>query len=295
MEVACQLNTISRSLHMIKIHILTILLIMVGINAWARTYTTSFPLTENPISENGNWINGATAGIDWGDVSTTPGQTHPHPGLARYADATALLMGAWGPDQSAQATVYVNNAYNFPEVEFRLRSTLSPHVCNGYEITFSLAPNSYLLIVRWNGPLGNYTVLSNPSGTQYQAKPGDVVKATIVGHVITAYKNGVQMGQATDTTYITGNPGMGFNEQANGDYGYTNFTVTDGIAATDGEVVKAQVKAQPSSKSCLTLLKAPHTGVYIRVESITGRGGKSSMRIFNLKGREVSQKVIQPY
>jgi|SRR5271157_1887389 hypothetical protein len=277
-----------------RIHILAAVLTIVGLNVWGRTYTTSFPLTESPISENGNWINGATTGIDWGDISTTPGETHPHPGPARYADATALLTGTWGPDQSAQATVYINNAYNFPEVEFRLRSTLSPHVCNGYEITFSIAPNSYLLIVRWNGPLGNYTVLSNPSGSQYQAKAGDVVKATIVGNVITAYKNGVQMGQAADSTYTSGNPGMGFNEQVNGDYGYTNFTVTDGIAATDGEAVTAQVKAQ-ASKRCLTLLRAPRAGVYIKVKGSAINDGTSSTRFFDLSGREISQKLIRSY
>jgi hypothetical protein len=275
-----------------RIHVLTVVLIMVGMNSWARTYTTSFPLTESPISESGNWINGATTGIDWGDISTTPGKTHPHPGPARFADATALLTGTWGPDQTAQATVYINNAYNYPEVEFRLRSTLSAHVCNGYEITFSLAPNSYLLIVRWNGPLANYTVLSNPSGSQYQAKAGEVVKATIVGHVITAYKNGVQMGQATDTTYTSGNPGMGFNEQVNGDYGYTNFTATDGTLATDGELPAAQVNRQPS-KRCLTLLRAPRAGVYIRVEDAGEKGGKTNTRIFDLFGREVPPRFIK--
>lgn len=277
-----------------RIHILTTILIIVGLNVWGKTYTTSFPLTENPISENGNWINGATTGIDWGDVSTTPGETHPHPGPARYADATALLTGTWGPDQSAQATVYINNAYNFPEVEFRLRSSLSPHVCNGYEITFSLAPNSYLLIVRWNGSLANYTVLSSPSGSQYQAKAGDVVKATIVGHVITAYKNGVQMGQAIDSTYTSGNPGIGFNEQVNGDYGYTNFTVTDGIAATDGEVTAAQVNGRPSNR-CLTLLRAPRTGVYLRITNESENGGKGNARFFDLSGRELSPRFIKAY
>jgi hypothetical protein len=167
-------------------------------------------------------------------------------------------------------------------------------VCNGYEITFSLSPNSYLLIVRWNGPLGNYTVLSSPGGAQYQAKAGDTVKATIVGNVITAYKNGVQVGQATDTIYKTGNPGMGFNEQANGDYGYTYFTATDGITATHSELPKAQVQKKPVYR-CLTLLRAPRTGVYIRVEGAGEKAGKTNARIFNLLGHEISPKVVRRY
>ena len=182
-----------------------------------RTYSTNFPLTESPISEGGNWINGSTTGLDWGYVSTTAGQTHTHPGTASYADATALLTGTWGSNQMAQATVgsIVNACTSdncYPEVELRLCSTLSAHVCNGYEITFSLKSNdkAYLIIVRWNGPLGDFTYLLNQSGSKYQAKTGDVVKATVVDNVISAYKNGVLMGQATDSTFTTGNPGMGW-------------------------------------------------------------------------------------
>lgn len=202
-----------------------------------RTYSTNFPLTESPISEGGNWINGSITGLDWGYISTTVGQTHTHPGTASYADATALLAGTWGSDQEAQATVgsIVNACTSdncYPEVELRLRSTLSAHVCNGYEITFSLKPNAkaYLIIVRWNGPLADFTYLVNQSGSQYQAKTGDIIKATVVGNVISAYKNGVLMGQATDNIFTSGNPGMGFNEQSfNGDYGFSSFTASDNL------------------------------------------------------------------
>ena len=200
-----------------------------------RTYSTNFKLTESPISEGGNWINGSTTGLDWGYISTTPGQTHTHPGTASYADATALLTGTWGPDQMAQATVgSIADACMkdkcYPEVELRLRSTLSAHRCDGYEITFSLKPDggAYLIIVRWNGPLADFTYLLNKQGSEFQAKTGDVVKATVAGHMISAYKNGMLMGQATDSTFTSGNPGMGFNEQSyNGDYGFSSFTASD--------------------------------------------------------------------
>lgn len=204
------------------------LALFLAAGAYGRDYATSFPATENPVSEGGAWLNGAKDGLDWGDVSITPGKTHPHPGPARYADATALLAGAWGPDQSAEGRVWTGDPHNYPEVELRLRSRLSPHVCSGYEITFSLTPNAYLIIVRWNGPLADYTYLANLNGSQYQAKAGDLVRATIAGHVITAYKNGVKMAEVTDTVYASGNPGMGFNEQKNGDYGYTSFAASDG-------------------------------------------------------------------
>ena len=59
--------------------------------AQAMSYSTTFPLTENPISEGGRWLGGASVGLDWGDIGTTPGQTHDHSGPASFADATAIL------------------------------------------------------------------------------------------------------------------------------------------------------------------------------------------------------------
>ncbi len=222
-------------------------LLLLAPSAQAQTYSTAFPLTENPISEGGKWINGGTTGIDWGDISTTPGQTHDHAGTARYADSTALLTGTWGADQMAQGTVYAGSTYNYPEVELRLRSSLSAHQCSGYEISFALSPNAYLIIVRWNGPLANYSILQNLSGPQYSVSTGDVVKATIVGSLITAFKNGVVMGQATDSTYPTGNPGMGFNEMVNGTYGYTSYSASDAIAGGSPPTVAAAAQAAPAA------------------------------------------------
>ena len=203
-----------------------------------RSYTTTFPLTENPISENSNWINGQTTGLDWHDMSTTPGLAIGHQSGTSYTDGTALLTGSWGPTQTVQAVVHAVNPKDscYQEVELRLRSTLAAHVCTGYEISFKATKTSgaYLIIVKWNGPLGDFTTLVNTSGAQYGVTSGDVVKATIVGNVITAYLNGAVVGTATDATYATGSPGMGMNLETgdtscigtNGDYGYTSFTAT---------------------------------------------------------------------
>ena len=38
-----------------------------------NSYTTNFPLTENPISE-GKWINGNDTGLDWANVRSTVGR-----------------------------------------------------------------------------------------------------------------------------------------------------------------------------------------------------------------------------
>jgi hypothetical protein len=203
-----------------------------------RSYTTKFPLAESPISENATWINGQTTGLDWHDVSTTPGLAIGHQSGSSYTDGTALLTGSWGPTQTVQAVVHTVKPMDpcYQEVELRLRSALKAHSCTGYEISFKATKTAgaYLIIVRWNGPLGDFTYLKRSDGAQYGVADGDTVKATIVGNVITAYLNGVPVGTATDSTYAMGNPGMGFNLETaaasclgtNGDYGFTSFSAT---------------------------------------------------------------------
>lgn len=204
-----------------------------------RKYMTNFGLTENPISERGKWISGRGVGLDWADVRTLQGfafgtQTATvttAPG--QYDDSTALVAGPWDPDQAAEATVRTRNPHPkaYEEVELRLRSTLTPHRATGYEITFRClkSPKSYCDIVRWNGPLGSFTYVKQGRGSQFGVGTGDVVKATIRGSVITAYINGVQVLQGTDSTFQSGSPGIGFYVEnapgsVDGDYGFTSFT-----------------------------------------------------------------------
>ncbi len=201
------------------------------------TYTTHFPGTENPISENGRWTNGKSPGLDWADVETVPGLAFgTQSGSDGYDDATALLKGTWGADQSATGTVYSRNQRGgkvYEEVEIRLRSSLSPRRCTGYEILFRClkTSESYAQIVRWNGPLGDFTYLADQKGARVGISHGDVVKATAIGNVITAYINNVQVAQAADSTYSSGNPGMGFFLQGaaglNRDYGFSSFSASE--------------------------------------------------------------------
>jgi hypothetical protein len=89
-------------------HIYLLISFSIATGAFGTTYTTNFPLLENPIYEQGAWISGGVAGINWTNVRTTPGialGTMPGnaSGDAQYADSTAVLAGTWGPDQTAQA------------------------------------------------------------------------------------------------------------------------------------------------------------------------------------------------
>jgi len=205
-------------------------------------YSTNFSYSENPLSDHGKWINGKSSGLDWSDVSTENGHAIGHQkGDVRYVDATALLTGKWCADQKARAKVYVGTTSreDYPEVELRLRSSLSPHTCNGYEIAFSAAgktPNAYLILVRWNGPVGDFTYLADLHGPEYGVTNGDVIEARINGSILTAYLNGIQIAQVRDTVYKSGSPGIGFNFDwvdkgkatgANEGYGFSEFSASD--------------------------------------------------------------------
>jgi hypothetical protein len=199
------------------------------------SYSTNFAATESPISDDGHWTNGKVTGLDWANVNTTPALAYgTETGNNGYDDSTAVLTGTWGSNQTVEATVHsVNQTDNvYEEVEIRLRSALSSHVATGYEINFRCSKTSaaYVQIVRWDGGLGKFTYVATQGGVGVQ--DGDVVKATIVGNVITAYINGAQVVQGTDDTYTTGNPGMGFFlGGATGintkDYGFSTFKATD--------------------------------------------------------------------
>jgi len=91
----------------------------------AAGYSTTFPLTENPISESSQWTTGKAVGLDWSDVRTTPGLAFgTQNGSTNYNDSLAVLKGTWAANQSATATVHTLNQQSgntFEEVEILLR------------------------------------------------------------------------------------------------------------------------------------------------------------------------------
>jgi hypothetical protein len=221
-----------------------------------RSYSTRFRLDEDPISEGGIWINGRKDGIDWTDVVVKNGVAYG--GLSRmniaesrveqgnldvstsdgvtpigdYDDPTAVLAGIWGKNQHGKAKVFSRNQTEkyFQEVQIRLRSTIIPHRCTGYEVFWRClkTENAYAEIVRWNGEIGDWTSLQRFTGPQYGVMDGDVVEATIFGNVLKGFINGVEVISAADDTFDTGSPGIGFNfgvGNTNVDHGFNFFEV----------------------------------------------------------------------
>lgn len=202
----------------------------------ARTYSTAFPATENPISEGGNWINGGVTGLDWNNVYTSGGFAGGvGPADVAYSDPTAVVVGSWGPNQSVSAIVFVSSATSsyFQEVELRLRTTITAHSITGYEINCAVTgSHSYLQIVRWNGPLGDFTYLAS---SDHSCGNGDGLAATIVGATINVFLNGELVDTVTDSTYKTGDPGIGFNygcDSTYADFGFASFSATDQVRST---------------------------------------------------------------
>jgi chitodextrinase len=201
--------------------------------AFSTSYTTNFPMAENPISEGGIWTNGGQPpALDFTNMQTTPGLafgTMP-PWSVNDNDSTALLTGVWGPNQTVTATVQAAGDFaNGMEIEIRLHSAFAGHSCTGYEITFAAA---YIEIVRWNGAINDFTVLASNTSPNWSL-PGAALKATISGSTIAAYINGVQVVTATDSTFPSGSPGMGAFISAGGDpilsnLGFSSFSATDG-------------------------------------------------------------------
>lgn len=170
-------------------------------------------------------------------------QDAPTAGTTR--DGGAVLTGTFSANQYAQGTVYVLDltGTSFPEVELFVRRSITAHSNIGYEIAFSVLSDGseYLLIVRWNGAQGNYTVISNDIAAGNGAVHGDVIRAEISGTTLTVKKNGVTVKTISVLTdrdgnplaeIVSGNPGIGHNSEESGgthnnQYGFSAFSAGD--------------------------------------------------------------------
>jgi chitodextrinase len=268
-------------------------------SASSGSYNTTFLLAENPISEGGNWTNGGAIGLDWTDVQTTPHfafGTMPGEasGGAQYADSTAVLNGAWGPDQTVQATVSVTNASAsssvFEEVELRLHTTITAHSITGYEINCSVSTASghnYVQIVRWNGPLASFTLLD--ARANGPCVNGDILKATINGSTITVYLNGNSLFSVIDSTYGTGNPGIGFFLQGttgvNANYGFSQFSASDGSTLDT---------TPPSTPANLAGVVVSSSQIDLNWTASTGNVAVAGYRVFR-NGTQIASTTAPAY
>lgn len=175
------------------------------------SYSTNFGATENPISEGGKWVNGKAVGLDWNNAQTVPGKAYAADYATGYNDPIAVLNSTFAANQYAQGTVARATSYSpgvSHEIELLLRFQISAHNARGYEVLWAHEGN--MAIVRWNGPLGNYTPLVD-NLVIGKAVEGDVLRAEVIADVIRVYRNGTLVATSpSDTTWASGQPGMGF-------------------------------------------------------------------------------------
>jgi hypothetical protein len=198
-------------------------------HAGGMSYTTNFGLTEFPISEAGVWQH---AGLDWTQVRTAGGYAFGTQAGASstggYDDSYAYLSG-FPANHSASAVIHKESgiASCCHEVELLLRWTDAEHDAHGYECNLAY-DGAYAQIVRWNGAVGSFTYVGAAGSVPGGVKDGDTLSCSIVGDSISLSVNGVERAKGTDTTFKTGNPGIGFFRRnasiAQSDYGFTSFT-----------------------------------------------------------------------
>jgi len=192
-------------------------------------FSTNFPVIENPISQGGSWLNGLVDGVDWHNMKTTAngavGSSDTFYLTSRVADNIAHIktsVKTFTPAQFATAVAYKLAGYTgnggSHECELLLRFSISANVARGYECSIGQNPSgTYAFIVRWNGPIANYTTLKDPgSGIgSYVNVPttlanGDVLYAEITaGNVITLKQNTRVLLTVIDNTWASGQAGMG--------------------------------------------------------------------------------------
>lgn len=204
-------------------------------NTIPLSYTTNFSTIENPLSENGKWTHLSSP---WAKLKTVSGPNRvigTQVGGQGFNDSYGLLSG-FRANVTAQGTVYKDPSINGDttgnhEVELLVRMLDTATTIRGYECNLSF-DGLYSQIVRWNGALGDFTVLSNSGGNAVPVT-GDIFKVVVTGNSISSFLNGTLLTSFSDSTYTDGNPGIGmwlqdaafFSNQSL--FGFTNYSVVE--------------------------------------------------------------------
>jgi hypothetical protein len=197
-----------------------------------NTYTTNFIFTENPVSEAGVWTRNLSN--QWQKLQSIGGAVIAANYTESFDDAYSTVSVP-SNDYEVIATVYWPNQWRAGEHEILLRVTDGPNFVKGYEFLYN-GGGSWQL-VRWNGPLGDYTVI-HQGGSVPSGHHGAQIRAAIVGSNIKLYwrdkpadgwtfLNGPS--GTNDATHTTGKPGIGIYVHAvdgnRMNVGFKSFTV----------------------------------------------------------------------
>jgi hypothetical protein len=192
----------------------------------AQSLLTSFPATENPISESSAWTNatvftsGSKTGVQTGSgnaYGTMVSHTAP-----AFEDSAAHLAGSWPADHEVTVTLSNSAAPDGLEAEILLRADFTSAHAVCYEVDCYKAGGG-IALVRWDNTTGSpesFTVLRNYVASEVALANGDQVRARIQGTLITVWYRAAAgswgaslftYDTASDgTKYASGRPGIGF-------------------------------------------------------------------------------------
>lgn len=207
-----------------------------------RSITTSFPATENPISEAGKWsVKGADGAGKWGNCKTSGGVARGVSTPFLFGDPTALLGGPWSGKLNLKGTLVGIGVAGECELRFCSNITNMQIVGDdgdnwGYEVYISTDPlNRYYKITRWNGAIGQFTIL-HEIFTGVAVVDGDIMEAEydFATHTIAMYltQSSVRTLKHTETVGEFGLalPGIGFAAGVDADFnnfGFSDFSIND--------------------------------------------------------------------
>lgn len=186
----------------------------------AYPYTTTFPLTENPISESNGWVNGFQVGRAWSDVLTASGSAQASVinagGAAApdgpFDDSIAHRTG-FPANHGAEAILSVAGGYSpgvSHECEILLTFKITNRKASGLEASYGITAST-IVLVWWKGDPDDFVVIDTIEVGGFA--DNDVMRATLVGDNVFHHKNGVLVGTTTGITALAlpqGNPGVGF-------------------------------------------------------------------------------------
>jgi hypothetical protein len=186
---------------------------IIDLTAASSIYSSSFPGSENPLSESGHWLNGGTTGGSWNNVRKTPGLAFAAALVSTVDDCLAVLTTGFGVNQYIEGTVHRAGGYSPPdshEIELLGRFVITPGVARGCEVNWGHAGN--LQIVKWNGPFNDFEVLTTVSAGP--PAHGDRLRLALIDSTAYVFKNDVFVTSVVISGLADGQPGIGFFPRA---------------------------------------------------------------------------------
>jgi hypothetical protein len=187
-------------------------------NGLPTSYTTGFSATENPVSEGGMWKVGGNFGT-WHSPQTANGHCFAVGANDSDADDSVCFLDPTkhqiAVNQRVTSIIHRPAGAGYApgvshETQIFLRVAGGTNSIRGYECIFPYFGSDQCQVVRWNGALNDFTVLSGTGGGGGAIGHGDTIEAQISGSTIILRHNGSQVYTVTDTTYVDGSPGLAF-------------------------------------------------------------------------------------